>query len=47
MPPGFIRPFVEMEDAYNAGWIAFGVPGTESVAGTITPAQLFAQARRA
>ncbi|AUX40084.1 uncharacterized protein SOCE26_014810 [Sorangium cellulosum] len=28
MPPGFIRPFVEMEDVYNAGWIAFGVPGS-------------------
>ncbi|WP_437810142.1 NmrA family NAD(P)-binding protein [Sorangium sp. So ce1078] len=47
MPPGFIRPFVEMEDAYNAGWIAFGVRGTESVAGTVTPAELFARARRA
>ncbi|MBB4639076.1 NmrA family NAD(P)-binding protein [Longimicrobium terrae] len=44
MPPGFIQPYVEMEDAYNAGWIAFGVPGTEPVAATRTPAQLFARA---
>lgn len=44
MPPGFIAPYTEMEDAYNAGWIAFGVPGAERVAATITPAQLFRRA---
>ena len=36
MPPDFIRPYLEMEDAYNAGWIDWGVPGTEAVAGTTT-----------
>ncbi len=46
-PPGFIRPYLEMEDAYNSGWIGSGVPGTESVAGTTTPAQVFAQATQA
>lgn len=47
MPPGFIRPYLEMEDAYNSGWIDFGVPGTERVVGTVTPAQVFAQASNA
>ena len=36
-----------MEDAFNAGWIDFGVPGTEPVAGTVTPAQVFVRARKA
>ena len=47
MPPGFIGPFMEMEDGFNSGWIDFGVPGTEPVAATVTPAQLFAQASKA
>lgn len=38
--------FEEMEDSFNSGWIHFGVPGTESVAGTLTPAQFFAQVKR-
>ncbi len=46
MPPAGITAFTEMEDGFNSGWIAFGVPGTASVAATITPAQVFAQARR-
>jgi hypothetical protein len=46
VPPGFAGPFEEMEDAFNSGWIEFGVPGTDSVAGKVTPAQLFTQARK-
>ena len=46
MPPGFIGPFTEMEDSFNSGWIDFGLPGTEPVAGTVTPAQFFAQANK-
>jgi uncharacterized protein YbjT (DUF2867 family) len=42
MPPGFIGPFLEMEQGYNSGWIAFGVPDTERVHGTTTPTQVFA-----
>ena len=36
--------WAEMEDGFNTGWIHFGVPGTEAVAGTTAPAQVFAQA---
>ena len=43
-PPGFIGPFLEMEDGYNSGWIGFGVSGSERVHGMATPAQVFAQA---
>ncbi|HEX4496480.1 MAG TPA: NmrA family NAD(P)-binding protein [Thermoanaerobaculia bacterium] len=46
MAPGTTGLFEEMEDALNSGWIDFGVPGTEPVAATITPAQVFAQARK-
>lgn len=46
MPTGGIGPFEEMEDGFNSGWIDFGVPGTEPVAGTVTPAQFFAQVKR-
>ncbi len=46
MPPGFIKPFLEMEDGFNSGWIDFGVPGAEPVPGTITPSQFFEQARK-
>lgn len=45
MPPGTTGAFEEMEDGFNSGWIGFGVPGTEPVAGTVTPAQVFEQAR--
>ena len=41
MPPGATGPFEEMEDAFNSGWSDFGVPGTERVAGKVTPAQVF------
>lgn len=40
-------PWEEMQDAFNSGWIGFGVAGTEPVAGTTTPAEVFAQARKA
>ena len=46
MPPGGIGPFEEMEDGFNSGWIDFGVSGTEPVAGTVTPAQFFAQVKQ-
>ena len=45
MPPRASAPFEEMVDSYNSGWIAFGVPGTEPVASTVTPTQFFTQAR--
>lgn len=45
MPPGSTGPFEEMQDGFNSGWIDFGVPGTEAVAGSVTPLQVFAQAR--
>lgn len=38
-----ISNWEEMQDGYNSGWIHFGVPGTETVAGTTTPAEVFAQ----
>lgn len=47
MAPGTTGPFEEMEDGFNSGWIDFGVPGAEPVAATVTPAQVFAEARRA
>ena len=47
MPPGFIGPFVEMEDGYNSGWIGFGVSGSERIHGVTTPAQVFARASTA
>ena len=45
LPPGASAPFEEMVASYNSGWIAFGVPGTEPVAATLTPAQFFARTR--
>ena len=47
MPPGSTALYEEMMNGFNTGWIAFGVPGTEPVAGTTTPAQFFKQAKRA
>ena len=46
MAPGSTGLYEEMLDGFNTGWIAFGVPGAEPVAATITPAQFFAQAGR-
>jgi len=45
MAPGSTGLYEEMMEAFNTGWIKFGVPGTESVAGATTPAQFFAQVR--
>jgi NAD(P)H dehydrogenase (quinone) len=36
MPEGRTEPRAEMVDGFNAGWIHFGVPGTEHVTGTIS-----------
>lgn len=36
----------EMQDGFVSGWINFGRPGTEAVAGTTTPAKVFGQARK-
>ncbi len=45
-PPGTTGLYEEMMDGFNSGWIDFGVPGAEPVAGTTTPAQVFAPARK-
>ncbi len=37
----------EMQDAFNSGWIDFGVPGTEPIPGKVTPAQVFEETRKA
>jgi uncharacterized protein YbjT (DUF2867 family) len=34
MPEGRTDPRAEMVDGFNSGWIHFGVPGTEHIAGT-------------
>lgn len=47
LPPGRTNLYEEMMEGCNSGWIAFGVPGTEPVAGTTTPAQFFAEAIKA
>lgn len=47
MLPGTTGPYEEMIDGFNSGWIHFGVPGTEPIAGQVTAAQVFAQARPA
>ena len=44
-PPGGTGAYEEMIDGLNSGWIHFGVNGTQSVPGTVTPAQVFAQAK--
>ena len=44
LAPDQIGNWEEMEDGFNSGWIHFGVPGTETVTGTTSPAQVFASA---
>lgn len=44
LPPGAGWAFEEMEDSFNSGWIDFGVAGTEPVAATLTPAEVFSRA---
>jgi uncharacterized protein YbjT (DUF2867 family) len=43
MPEGRTEPRAEMVDGFNSGWIHFGVPGTEHVAGTTSLASVIAQ----
>jgi len=43
LPAGGTAAYEEMQDGINSGWIKFGVPGAEQVAGTTTPAELFAR----
>lgn len=44
-PAGNTWGFEEMNDSINSGWISFGVPGTEQVAGTLTPREVFERAK--
>ena len=44
LAPGTTGAFEELNDGLNAGWIDFGVPGTEPVAATTTPERVFARA---
>ena len=46
-PPRGVLMYAEMVDGCNSGWIDFGEPGTESVAGTTTPAEVFVKANDA
>lgn len=46
LPKDKIGNWEEMQDGFNSGWIDFGKPGTEPVAGTTMPAEVFAQARK-
>ena len=43
LPPEQAVNWEEMQDGFNSGWIDFGRPGAERVAGTTTPAQFFEQ----
>jgi uncharacterized protein YbjT (DUF2867 family) len=43
MPEGRTEPRAEMVDGFNSGWIHFGVPGTEHVAGTTSLTSVIAQ----
>jgi len=45
LPPGSTWGYEEMLDSINSGWIDFSVPGTESIAGTTTSAEVFALAK--
>ena len=46
LPPGSTGPIEELNDGINSGWIDHGVIGTESIAGTTTPDEFFAAARK-
>ena len=43
MPEGRTAPRAEMVDAFNSGWIHFGVPGTEHVVGATPLREVIAQ----
>lgn len=45
-PAGGTGAYEEMQDSINSGWIHFGVPGTEAVAGTLTAKQVYEKARK-
>ena len=42
-PPNSTEPYEQMMESINDGWIAFGQPGTESVAATQTPDEFFSE----
>ena len=42
LPAGGTEQYEQMMDGINSGWIDFGVPGTEAVAGRTTLAEFFA-----
>jgi uncharacterized protein YbjT (DUF2867 family) len=44
-PPESTGAYEEMVENFNSGWIHFGVPGTEQVAASTTPQQVFAAAQ--
>ena len=47
LPHGSTWAYEEMLDGVNSGWIDFGVPGTERVAGTKPLAEVFRQVNQA
>ncbi len=47
IPKGQTGPAEEMYEVVNAGWMDFGVEGTEQVAGTTSARDVFAAARNA
>src|SRR5271168_2562112 len=47
VPKGHTGPAEEMFQAVNAGWMDLGVEGTEHVAGTTSPRDVFSAARKA
>lgn len=47
VPKGMSAPYEQMLESFNAGWIAFGVPGTEPVAATTTAKEVLTEANRA
>jgi len=47
IPKGQTGPAEAMFDAVNAGWMDLGVEGTEHVAGTTSPRDVFAAAHKA
>ncbi len=45
-PAGATGAYEEMMDSVNSGWIHAGVPGTEPVPATLTPAEFYREAAR-
>jgi uncharacterized protein YbjT (DUF2867 family) len=43
MPEGRTEPRAEMVDAFNSGWIHFGVPGTEHITGSTSLTSVIAE----